>query len=361
MLAGGSTVNPIIETECELRDLLELASSPAVLNQLSDANKKRLQSFLPPDSTASEGSTLDKLKSDLPHIFTSQSNLEELKKALSSKLSAFFSFSPDASALALNAQRRLQYEKSVRHYHVKLLEKLLTSRRELLRSSATLTDLSPKQPSAHPVAQPLLTKRNLKNDTIFHRASKRSKFTFQDIRDSFGQTELSSDEEDVKCDEAVYKPSDADLWRVQRVADAMNGTLCDDASTLPKHLRDVSLHQSIDVENIDDLIDTYRSLRSSQPDHPSLEFSEISLARVIQRAGMEGYLQKVAPSLVKVLLPTSSAAAARGNSAAGLESCLSVAASSASDAQELLSDKTVSELCVSGEQMEEMAVSVSSA
>uniref|UniRef100_A0A914VZY9 Uncharacterized protein n=1 Tax=Plectus sambesii TaxID=2011161 RepID=A0A914VZY9_9BILA len=111
-------------------------------------------------------------------------------------------------------------------------------------------------------------KRFSKSKKLVERAAKRARFIISECKQQVGEYGLSSDDEPDPT--AAKTPV----------------TACGEGTLMAPHTTDIQMHQPLYLGDVKDLVREYRILQEVEPDSPSLDFSDVRLDEVYERAGL---------------------------------------------------------------------------
>uniref|UniRef100_A0A915HX74 Uncharacterized protein n=1 Tax=Romanomermis culicivorax TaxID=13658 RepID=A0A915HX74_ROMCU len=174
---------------------------------------------------------------------------------------------------------RLNHEMKMRDYHAKMLKTLLVRRRQILESAKK------SQEDDQINVEPMLDRSLPKRMKIKQRAIKRTKLILKSIKSSVNEYCMSSDDEDLN-----------DATGPDNLINQVLSTYNAKTSNKPYNPEDSqfsTLHNSKFVENACKLKNGKRSA-SLKVDHPSLDFSDVTMDGLIERAGLINNLSKPA-------------------------------------------------------------------
>uniref|UniRef100_A0AC35TQ91 Coiled-coil domain-containing protein n=1 Tax=Rhabditophanes sp. KR3021 TaxID=114890 RepID=A0AC35TQ91_9BILA len=250
-------------------ELIHSVLTSQVFNSLSAESKNHLVNLLPKVKNMS-------IEGMLEGIFAGKRSLNSsfpMEKIRHKLNNLTYSAEKLNEITQLRDNRKVIYDHFIRHYNITMLKKLLISRHELL-AKVSETPLSEDYTNKLGC---MLYKRTLKNrhardEKIQKRAAKRARVMLNEIKKQVSESNfISSDEENDIDKSTSLLPSPAG---------SAKSTIYD------RTTKDYDLHQSTETETIKSMLRTYRNLRETEPDAPSLDIDDCTLEEVYNRAGL---------------------------------------------------------------------------
>ncbi|KFD54574.1 hypothetical protein M514_04519 [Trichuris suis] len=244
-------------------------------SSLSEVDKKRLKGLLPDccNEEEKEKLALDVLGGRKNFFFGSP--LVQFYRKL--KIGHFHQ-ELRPKLLSLMIYSRLRYEYWIRNHFSKLLRILLVRRRQLLTRALEGSLSSSVRRNGRHVAISESRKQLLRR-----RALTRARLMIMSCKSKVNENTFSSDDDDiaetVKYGTSTFNKAHDDISSM---------------STLGRlDSVDLDLYKPLGGNNMKRMLEEYRVLRKTHKDHPTLDFTDVTLENVIERSGLQQYFARM--------------------------------------------------------------------